>query len=244
MAIGIGKTITLLIAMAELVERSKAETQVLMFAATMESAVIAHEKFRKITQFTEITSTVLHFGCALPDYNAQVVIGTPIEMIKAFNSKKNFYRLVIFLKMFRFKIFNFENFNSVYLQTRQRVHALNRCLGRTMENVDLITSICPPERRKKVLLNFMSHKLKVLLTTNVMSIGIDNRNVSIVINFDMPIDRITLLMDTKIYQSRAGRTGRFFGGGVCLTFINSDTNFEQAMRHELHIKIVQINISE
>lgn len=88
MTIGIGKTTTLLIAMAEMVERMNDQTQVLMFAATMESTVAAYEKFAKITQFTEITSTVMHHGYTSSDYNAQVVIGTPLELLKAIKSKK------------------------------------------------------------------------------------------------------------------------------------------------------------
>lgn len=81
-----GKTTTMLIAMAEMVERPIYKTQVLMFVATLEAAAIAYENFKKITQFTDISATIVHFECAASNFNAQVVIGTPIELVKAFKN--------------------------------------------------------------------------------------------------------------------------------------------------------------
>lgn len=88
MPIGIGKTTLLLISMTEMIQRSIQQTQTLLLVATAEAAIVAHDKFLQFTQFTDITSTVVYFNCPKPNYNAQVVIGTPREVSKAIDSEK------------------------------------------------------------------------------------------------------------------------------------------------------------
>lgn len=49
---------------------------------------------------------------------------------------------------------------------------------------------------------------KVLITTNVLSRGIDVEQVTIVVNFDLPMDQAGEA-DCETYLHRIGRTGRF-----------------------------------
>lgn len=58
------------------------------------------------------------------------------------------------------------------------------------------------EQRIAVLDRFRAGLEKVLITTNVLSRGIDIEQVTLVINFDMP-------RDPDAYLFRIGRTGRF-----------------------------------
>lgn len=72
------------------------------------------------------------------------------------------------------------------------------------------------EQRLAVLDRFRAGLEKVLITTNVLSRGIDIEQVTIVVNFDLPIDQMGRA-DCETYLHRIGRTGRFgefFGSSI------------------------------
>jgi ATP-dependent RNA helicase DDX19/DBP5 len=54
--------------------------------------------------------------------------------------------------------------------------------------------------------DFRSGKFKVLVTTNVLSRGIDILQVTLVVNYDMPVDQ-EMRADPETYLHRIGRTG-------------------------------------
>lgn len=64
------------------------------------------------------------------------------------------------------------------------------------------------EQRLAVLDRFRAGLEKVLITTNVLSRGIDVEQVTIVVNFDLPMDQHGRA-DCETYLHRIGRTGRF-----------------------------------
>lgn len=64
------------------------------------------------------------------------------------------------------------------------------------------------DQRIAVLDRFRAGLEKVLITTNVLSRGIDIEQVTIVVNFDMPKD-LHGRADYETYLHRIGRTGRF-----------------------------------
>lgn len=64
------------------------------------------------------------------------------------------------------------------------------------------------EQRLAVLDRFRAGLEKVLITTNVLSRGIDVEQVTIVVNFDLPVDQ-NGDADCETYLHRIGRTGRF-----------------------------------
>lgn len=64
------------------------------------------------------------------------------------------------------------------------------------------------EQRLAVLDRFRAGLEKVLITTNVLSRGIDVEQVTIVVNFDLPVDQYGEA-DCETYLHRIGRTGRF-----------------------------------
>jgi len=74
--------------------------------------------------------------------------------------------------------------------------------------------------------DFLAGKYRVLLTTNLLSRGIDMRKVTLVINFDLPVkinredEKTTKEVDVETYLHRVGRTGRFGDQGIALNFVN------------------------
>lgn len=89
-------------------------------------------------------------------------------------------------------------------------------------------------RERNIIINsFRSGKSRVLITTDLLSRGIDVQQVSIVINYDFPKDMAS-------YIHRIGRSGRFGRKGIAITFITPD---ERAQISQLeHFYNTQIEI--
>lgn len=79
---------------------------------------------------------------------------------------------------------------------------------------------------------FREGKERVLVTTNVCARGIDVEQVTLVVNFDLPMTKVTQLSlhfnqskkdrhaDFETYIHRIGRTGRFGKSGVAINFVS------------------------
>ena len=80
-------------------------------------------------------------------------------------------------------------------------------------------------------MNFKSKKTRILVATDVLSRGIDIKDINLVINFDVP-------GDAEDYVHRIGRTARADTTGVAITFINPDdmrkfARIEQLIEREI-----------
>ncbi|KXS12699.1 DEAD-domain-containing protein [Gonapodya prolifera JEL478] len=78
-----------------------------------------------------------------------------------------------------------------------------------------------PDDRDRVIDDFRAGRAKVLISTNVLSRGIDVLQVTIVINYDLPTGERGL-PDPETYLHRIGRTGRFGRNGVSVNFVHDD----------------------
>lgn len=108
-----------------------------------------------------------------------------------------------------------EEFNRVMIFARTKTNADNvfKYLDRKeLGPVRVVHSNKSQNTRINSVNEFKSGGLRILVTTDVTSRGIDVTNVSHVINFDVP----TLYED---YVHRIGRTGRAFQGGKAITFV-------------------------
>jgi len=76
------------------------------------------------------------------------------------------------------------------------------------------------EERIHVLDRFRDGLEKILITTNVLARGIDVEQVTIVVNFDLPVD-VNGKADCETYLHRIGRTGRFGKHGLAINLVDS-----------------------
>ena len=74
--------------------------------------------------------------------------------------------------------------------------------------------------------SFKSGASRVLITTDLLARGIDVQQVSLVINFDLPVSK-------ENYIHRIGRGGRFGRKGVAINFV---TDRDVAALRELESK--------
>jgi ATP-dependent RNA helicase DDX19/DBP5 len=102
-----------------------------------------------------------------------------------------------------------------------------------------------PEERDRVMDDFRRGEFKVLITTNVLARGIDISQVSLVINYDLPLDQMGQV-DFEAYLHRIGRTGRFGRTGVSIILIDNKKSWEQMREIERHFsrEITQVDTSD
>ena len=70
----------------------------------------------------------------------------------------------------------------------------------------------PQKERDAIMQEFRQGTSRVLITTDIWARGIDVQQVSLVINYDLPINR-------ENYIHRIGRSGRFGRKGVGMFFL-------------------------
>ena len=112
-------------------------------------------------------------------------------------------------------------------------------------SVALLSGEITVEQRIAVLNRFRDGKEKLLITTNVSARGIDIEQVSIVVNFDLPVD-VFGRPDFETYLHRIGRTGRFGRYGLAVNFINEGRDLPMLKRIEEHFgrPIEQLNTND
>jgi superfamily II DNA/RNA helicase len=109
----------------------------------------------------------------------------------------------------------------IFCSTKKSVADLERALRTDAYQVKSISSDLEQKKREEVLLEFRSRKTRILVATDVMSRGIDIKNIDLVINYDVP-------HDAEDYVHRVGRTARAKGTGVALTLVNPDDMYKMA----------------
>ncbi|KAE8216464.1 hypothetical protein CF327_g306 [Tilletia walkeri] len=89
--------------------------------------------------------------------------------------------------------------------------------------------------RDRTIDDFRDGKIKVLIATNVISRGIDIQQVTLVINYDMPLTQQGT-PDAETYLHRIGRTGRFGRKGVSINFVHDKQSWEHMNAIETLLK--------
>ncbi len=82
-----------------------------------------------------------------------------------------------------------------------------------------ISSDLKQSEREEVLGKFRARQIRVLVATDVMSRGIDVKDINLIINYDAP-------QDAEDYVHRVGRTARAETTGIALTLVNSDDMYK------------------
>ncbi len=107
----------------------------------------------------------------------------------------------------------------IFSSTKQKVGEIVRALKNKTTSVAGISSDYDQAKREEVLLGFRSKKTRILVATDVLSRGIDIKDIDIVINFDVP-------GDAEDYVHRVGRTARAATSGLAITLINPDDMYK------------------
>lgn len=100
----------------------------------------------------------------------------------------------------------------IYTNSVKKTYRLARALEDNDFTVSVIAGDMTQVERTRILDSFKSGETRILLTTNLLSRGIDIQQVSLVINYDIPFKKQT-------YIHRIGRSGRFGRKGTAINFV-------------------------
>ncbi len=103
----------------------------------------------------------------------------------------------------------------IFCSTKKKVFELENQLKRKKLNVRAISSDLQQREREEVLLDFRSRRVKILVATDVLSRGIDIKDINLVVNFDVPAD-------AEDYVHRIGRTARAETKGEAISLVSPE----------------------
>ncbi len=113
---------------------------------------------------------------------------------------------------------------TIFVNTRARAEWLADQMQRRGFDLDFIHGDMEVEERKRRMDSFRAGKVRVLISTDMLARGIDVQQISIVINYELPVQR-------ENYIHRIGRSGRFGRKGASINLIT-----EREMRNQVDIE--------
>ena len=119
----------------------------------------------------------------------------------------------------------------IFTSTKRKVSQIVAALKKRKFDVQGISSDLEQKEREEVLMKFKARQTRIIVATDVLSRGIDIKDINLVINFDVP-------GDAEDYVHRVGRTARANTTGIALTLINEDdmrkfSQIEQLIENEV-----------
>lgn len=189
-------------------------TQVALFSATMDESVL------------EVANNILHNPVKIL-VNATEV---PLDGIKQ-------YYVPLEKEEWKFEVLCdlYQQLNIaqalIYCNKRQRADWLAEKMAQQGFPLSVIHGEMDVEERKKRMSDFRTGSVRVMISTDLLARGIDVQGVSLVINYELPVQK-------ENYIHRIGRAGRYGRKGVTINLISPEEKRALAEIEE-HWKITQ-----
>ena len=110
--------------------------------------------------------------------------------------------------------FNPGIYGLIFARTKVETQEIAEKLTRDGYDIDSLHGDLTQQQRTKVMDEFRSKTLQLLIATDVAARGIDVAGITHVINFELPDDM-------EVYTHRSGRTGRAGNTGVCMSIVHT-----------------------
>lgn len=171
------------------------DRQTLMFSATMPSKIRELAK-RILKDPEEITLSISKPAAGVTQRVAFTYDNQKIPLIKHILEERKDYASII-----------------IFTSSKSRVNEIVQSLKKNGFKSYGFSSNLDQEQREEILRGFRSRRIRILVATDVMSRGIDIKEINLVINFDTPYD-------AEDYVHRVGRTARANTKGEAITLVN------------------------
>ena len=128
----------------------------------------------------------------------------------------------------------------IYINSKNKLMDIYENLMKDNFPVSYIHGELTSKDRKEVMTNFRSGHSRILLSTDLLSRGIDVQQLSLVINFDLPKSKET-------YIHRIGRSGRYGRKGVAINLVTDrDIDYMKDLEafYETEIKEMPNNLED
>ena len=93
------------------------------------------------------------------------------------------------------------------------------------------------QNRDETIERFRKGQIQILITTDLLSRGYDEKLVKLVINYDIPVKKLnngSIDVDYETYLHRIGRTGRFDSDGIGLNLVCGRRDRENVKKIEMY----------
>lgn len=122
----------------------------------------------------------------------------------------------------------------MYCNKKQKVDELTEKLKEKNFTVSSMHGEMEQQQRDLIMREFRTGTSRVLITTDLLARGIDIQQVSLVINYDLPLSK-------EKYIHRIGRSGRFGRKGVAINFVTpTDYKFLQEVEKYYNTEVVEM----
>ncbi|MDO5553313.1 MAG: DEAD/DEAH box helicase [Planctomycetia bacterium] len=185
----------------KILRQTPSERQTLLFSATLPAPVVqlAKRYMRDPEQY---------------DFSAQDISSETIEQFYlTVDKERKFEALITLLEREK------PQQAIVFCRTKRAVDRIGTNLKRTFDGVAAIHGDLSQDQRDKIMKNFRSGNVAILVATDVVGRGIDVSGISHIINYDIP-------QFCDDYVHRVGRTGRMGREGVAYSLVTSQEGAE------------------
>lgn len=110
--------------------------------------------------------------------------------------------------------FNPGIYGIIFTRTKVDAQEITEKLTREGYDIDALHGDLTQQQRDKVMGQFRDKTLQLLIATDVAARGIDVKDITHVINYELPDD-------IEVYTHRSGRTGRAGKTGICMSIVHS-----------------------
>jgi len=116
----------------------------------------------------------------------------------------------------------------IFINTKNYAERLQNMMRREGFKSRIIFGDMSPEERDEMIEKFRQGEISVIITTNLLARGIDVPEIQIVINFDVPTQKVgaQTVGDAENYLHRIGRTGRFGSKGIAISLYDRNEDRE------------------
>lgn len=204
----------------KIISKLPAERQSLMFSATMAP------KIRKLAK--EILNDPKEVNLAV----SKPAAGVTQKVYLAYEEQKT--------PLVKEILSDKDNFKSIiiFCSTKRKVEQLTRVLKARNYSVEGVSSDYEQDVRERVILSFKARTTRIVVATDVLSRGIDIKDINLVINYDAP-------NDPEDYVHRIGRTARAETKGMAITLVNEDDMYKfQRIEEFIEMKLEKLQPPE
>lgn len=122
----------------------------------------------------------------------------------------------------------------VFCNHKSKVISVARKLKQAGFSLSVLHGEMEQVERETNMQAFRNGKSRVLVCTDILGRGIDVQQVTLVVNYDVPVSK-------ESYVHRIGRSGRFGRRGIAVTLYLSDKETVQNIEKHYKIKIAPVN---
>lgn len=132
--------------------------------------------------------------------------------------------------------FNPGIYGIIFTRTKLDAQNIAEKLTRDGYDIDALHGDLTQQQRDKVMGAFREKTLQLLVATDVAARGIDVKEISHVINFELPDD-------IEVYTHRSGRTGRAGSLGICMSIVmNKDVYKIRSIEKMVQVKFNKLEL--